>query len=322
MEELWNLYEIEKFLDQLDEKINTLRQLKEKGQLANPQELEILEIKAQKIKEELFSNLHPYHRVQLSRHPNRPVFEDLINNVFEDFYELFGDRMGYNDFSISGGLAKLDNYPVFVLGHSKGKNTQDRIKKNYGMPNPEGFYKAIRIMEVANNFRTPLITIVDTPGAYPGDVAEQRGQFIAIARSISKLFDLDIPVISLILSEGGSGGALALNVANFVLMLENAWYSVISPEGAASILYRDSSKAPLASKQLKITSYDLLALNIIDEIIKEPLQGAHKDLNYTFQNIKNYLILYLEKSLKLENPKEHRYQKYRNIGVFDNLVKI
>ncbi|MGB9637964.1 MAG: acetyl-CoA carboxylase carboxyltransferase subunit alpha [bacterium] len=322
MEELWNLYEIEKFLDQLDEKINTLRQLKEKGQLANPQELEILEIKAQKIKEELFSNLHPYHRVQLSRHPNRPVFEDLINNVFEDFYELFGDRMGYNDFSISGGLAKLDNYPVFVLGHSKGKNTQDRIKKNYGMPNPEGFYKAIRIMEVANNFRTPLITIVDTPGAYPGDVAEQRGQFIAIARSISKLFDLDIPVISLILSEGGSGGALALNVANFVLMLENAWYSVISPEGAASILYRDSSKAPLASKQLKITSYDLLALNIIDEIIKEPLQGAHKDLNYTFQNIKNYLILYLKKSLKLENPKEHRYQKYRNIGVFDNLVKI
>ncbi|MCX7870710.1 MAG: acetyl-CoA carboxylase carboxyltransferase subunit alpha [bacterium] len=322
MEELWDLYEIEKFLDELDKKILTLRELKQKGQLVNPQELEILELKAQKIKEELFNNLHPYHRVQLSRHPKRPVFEDLINNVFEDFYELFGDRMGYNDFSIVGGLAKLNEYPVFILGHSKGKNTQDRIKRNYGMPNPEGFYKAIRVMEVANNFRTPLITVVDTPGAYPGDVAEQRGQFIAIARAISKLFDLDIPVISLILSEGGSGGALALNVANFVVMLENAWYSVISPEGAASILYRDSSKAPLAAKQLKITSYDLLSLNIIDEIIKEPLQGAHKDLNYTFDNIKHTLIYYLKKALKLDNPKEHRFEKYRNIGIFDNLIKI
>jgi len=322
MDEIWNLYEIEKFLDQLDQKILTLRELKEKGQLANPEELNILEIKAQKIKEELYSNLHPYHRVQLSRHPNRPVFDDIVNNVFEDFYELFGDRMGYNDFSISGGLARLENYPVFLLGHSKGKNTQERIKRNYGMPTPEGFYKAIRIMEVANNFRTPLITIVDTPGAYPGDLAEQRGQFIAIARAISKLFDLEIPVISLILSEGGSGGALALNVANFVLMLENAWYSVISPEGAASILYRDSLKAPLAAKNLKITSYDLLSLNIVDEIIKEPIQGAHKDLKYTLNNIKNTLFLYLKKSLNLTNPKEHRFQKYRNIGIFDNLIKV
>lgn len=317
MEDLLNIFEIEKLIDHLEEKINFLRKLKEEGKLSNPKELEILELKFRKIVEEINSKIHPFNRVQIARHPKRPVFQDLIDNVFSDFSELKGDRYLSDDLAITGGLAKLENYPVFVIGHNKGKSTNEKIKRNYGMPNPEGFYKAIRIMEVANCFRTPLITIIDTPGAYPGDSAEQRGQYIAIARSISKMFELDIPVISLVLSEGGSGGALALGVANFVLIMENAYYSVISPEGAASILYKDSSKAPLAANNLKLTSYDLLELGVADEVIKEPFMGIHRNLKESFEIIKRKLIEYIQKCLKISDLKYHRFKRFRKIGFFD-----
>lgn len=319
MQEILNIFEIEKLIDQLEEKISFLRNLKDQGKLVNPQELEILELKFEKIVKELESKIHPFNRIQIARHPKRPVFQDLLENVFADFIELRGERYLGDDLSITGGLAKLEKYPVFVIGHNKGKTTNEKIRRNYGMPNPEGFYKAIRIMEIANNFRTPLITVVDTPGAYPGDTAEQNGQYIAIAKSISKMFELDIPVVCLVFSEGGSGGALAIAVGNYVLMMENAYYSVISPEGAASILYKDSSRAPEAAAKLRLTSYDLLEFKIIDEIIPEPFMGIHRNLKQSFELIKSKLIEYLEKSLKLPNPKHHRLQRFRKIGFFDTV---
>lgn len=325
MEDLLNIFEIEKLLDKLEEKINFLKNLKEQGKLSNPQELDILEYRTNQIIQELKAKVHPFNRVQIARHPKRPVLQDLIENVFSDFIELKGDRCLGDDLAITGGVAKIERYPVFVIGHNKGKTTNEKIKRNYGMPNPEGFYKAIRLMDVANNFRTPLITVVDTPGAYPGDTAEQKGQYIAIAKSIHKMFELDIPVICLVLSEGGSGGALALAVANYVLMMENAYYSVISPEGAASILYRDSSKAALASKNLKLTSYDLLKLGVIDEIIFEPFMGMHRNLRQSYQDIKNKIIEYLIRGVEeLKNPKKHRFERFRKIGIFkslDNVMK-
>ncbi|MCX7972783.1 MAG: acetyl-CoA carboxylase carboxyltransferase subunit alpha [bacterium] len=320
MEDILNIFEIEKLLDILEQRINLLRDLKKNGKLSNPQELELLEIKTQKIIEELKQKIHPFNRVQIARHPKRPVLQDILENVFSEFVELKGDRYVGDDSSITAGLAKLEDYPVFVIGHNKGRSTNEKIKRNYGMPNPEGFYKAIRIMEVANNFRTPLITIVDTPGAYPGDKAEQNGQYIAISRSISKMFDLDIPVICLVLSEGGSGGALAIAVANYVIMMENAYYSVISPEGAASILYRDSSKAPLAAKNLKLTSYDLLELGIIDDIIYEPLLGMHRNLTKAYKDIRTKLIEYLEKAIQINDLKQHRFNRFKKIGIFEHIV--
>ncbi|MFN4220425.1 MAG: acetyl-CoA carboxylase carboxyltransferase subunit alpha [bacterium] len=322
MEDLLNIFEIEKLINQLEEKINFLRKLKDEGKLSNPKELEILELKFKKIVEEINSKIHPFNRVQIARHPKRPVFQDLVDNIFSDFVELKGDRYLADDLAITAGLAKLENYPVFVIGHNKGKSTNEKIKRNYGMPNPEGFYKALRVMEVANNFRTPLITVIDTPGAYPGDTAEQRGQYIAIAKSISKMFELDIPVISLVLSEGGSGGALAIAVANFVLIMENAYYSVISPEGAASILYKDSSKAYLAASNLKLTAYDLLELGVADEVIEEPFMGMHRNLNESYKAIKEKLIEYLKKSLEISDLKYHRYQRFRKMGFFDILADL
>lgn len=319
MEELINIFEIEKLLDKLEEKINFLRKLRDSNKISNPQELDILEYKTNQIVEELKSKIHPFNRVQIARHPKRPTLQDIIENVFSEFTELKGDRYVGDDSSLLTGLAKIENYPVFLIGNNKGKTINEKIKRNYGMSNPEGFYKAIRIMEVANSFRTPIITIVDTPGAYPGDTAEQNGQYIAISRSISKMFEVEVPIVCLILSEGGSGGALAIAVANYVLMMENAYYSVISPEGAASILYRDSSKAPIAAKNLKFTSYDLFNLGIIDEIIFEPFMGIHRDLVKSFQNIKNKLIEYIQKASKINNPKEHRFQRYRKIGFFETV---
>jgi len=317
MENILNIFEIEKLLDKLEAKIKLLQDLKQQGKLSNPEELEILEIKTKNLIKELEEKLHPINRVQIARHPKRPTLHNLLENVFFDFIELKGDRYLGDDLSITCGLAKLDSYPVFVIGHNKGKSSTDRVKRNYGMSNPEGFYKAIRIMKVANNFRTPIITVVDTPGAYPADTAEQRGQYIAIAKSISTMFDLDVPVITLVLSEGGSGGALAIAIANYVLMMENAYYSVISPEGAASILYRDSNKAYIAAKNLKLTSYDLLELKVIDEIIKEPFMGMHRDIDYSFKVIKEKLIHYLEKASQLDDPKFHRFQRFRKIGIFE-----
>ncbi len=316
MEDILNIFEIEKLIDQLDQKVNFLRKLRSEGKILNPDELDILEKKVEKIIQDLESKFHPFNRVQIARHPKRPVLQDIIENVFSDFVELKGERYLGDDPAITTGLAKLANYPVFIIGHNKGKTTNEKIKRNYGMPNPEGFYKAIRIMDIANNFRTPLITIVDTPGAYPGDTAEQNGQYIAIGKAISKMFELQIPVITLVLSEGGSGGALAIGIGNYILMMENAYYSVISPEGAASILYKDSSKAPLAAKNLKLTSYDLLKLNVIDKIIKEPFLGMHRNLIKSFDDIKSNLIYYLELSLKIQDPQHHRFQKFRKIGFF------
>ncbi|MEN3015282.1 MAG: acetyl-CoA carboxylase carboxyltransferase subunit alpha [bacterium] len=315
MQDILNTLEIEKLIDQLEQRIKILQELHQ-NQKVSYQELQVLKLKTQNIIQEIKSKIHPFNRVQIARHPKRPTLQDLIENIFTDFQELKGDRYVGDDKSITGGLAKIENYPVFILGHNKGRNTNEKIARNYGMTNPEGFYKAIRIMDIANTFRTPLITIVDTPGAYPGDTAEQNGQYISIAKSISKMFELDIPVVCLILSEGGSGGALAIAVANYILMMENAYYSVISPEGAASILYRDSSKAPLAAKNLKLTSYDLLELGVIDEIIPEPFLGMHRDLQFSYTTIKNKLLEYITLSRKLENPKQHRYQKFRKIGIF------
>jgi len=322
MSNILNIFEIEKLIDKLESKIKLLRELKSQGKLSNIEDLNILELKTKSIIKELEEKLHPINRVQIARHPKRPTFHNLLENVFSDFVELKGDRYLSDDLSITAGFAKLDSYPVFVIGHNKGKNTNDRIKRNYAMPNPEGFYKAIRIMKVANNFRTPIITVVDTPGAYPGDTAEQRGQYIAIAKSIANMFDLDVPVITLVLSEGGSGGALAIAVANYILMMENAYYSVISPEGAASILYRDSNKAYLAAKNLKLTSYDLLELNVIDEIIKEPFMGMHRDLDYSFKTIKEKLCFYIDKASKIEDIKAHRFDRFRRIGLFQNVENL
>lgn len=256
-----------------------------------------------------------WKKVQLARQLERPKALDYINNLFDEFIELHGDRNFSDDKSIIGGIATLDGKPVTVIGEQKGKNAKENLERNFGMPNPEGYRKALRLMKQAEKFNRPIITFIDTPGAYPGLGAEERGQGEAIARNIMEMSQLEVPIICIVIGEGSSGGALAIGVGDKVVMLENSIYSILSPEGFASILYKDSSKAKEATEDMKATAEDLKKFGIIDDIIKEPKDGVQNDFDKVIKEIKKYLIKNIDELEKIPKKKlvEQRYQKFRNM---------
>jgi len=278
-----------------------------------------LEKKLKKLKKETFSNLTPMQRVRLARHPRRPYTLDYVSLVFTDFLEMHGDRLFSDDRAIVGGWCKIEGDPVMVIGHQKGRDTKQNLYRNFGMPHPEGYRKALRLMKIAEKFGRPVITLIDTPGAYPGIGAEERGQSEAIARNLKEMALLKVPFIAVIIGEGGSGGALAMALGDRVLMLENSIYSVISPEGCASILYKDASKKELAANALKITSTDLFELKLIDEIVPEPEGGAHNDYEGMAAILKERLIKHLNDLIGID-PQEliaNKLEKYSRMGEFD-----
>jgi len=279
-------------------------------------EREKLEKKLDKLKAELFTNLTDWQRAQLARHPKRPYTLDYLERICERFDELHGDRRFGDDAAIVGGMGWIEGNPVMVIGQQKGRDTKQKILRNFGMPKPEGYRKALRLMKTAEKFQRPILCLIDTPGAYPGVDAEERGQAEAIARNLLEMAKLEVPVVAVVIGEGGSGGALALGVADRVLMMENAIYSVISPEGCASILWKDSTQAPKAAEALKLTAPHLLELGVIDGIVKEPLGGAHSDFDAAAAALKEAIIeAFSELSeLSAEQLVEERYQKFARMG--------
>ncbi|NOX96727.1 MAG: acetyl-CoA carboxylase carboxyl transferase subunit alpha [Nitrospirae bacterium] len=310
--------EFEKPIVELERKIEELEKFTDSEEMNLAGEIGELRKKAEKLKKEIFSNLTPWQRIKLVRHPHRPYTLDYINLTMDDFQELHGDRSFSDDKAIVGGMAKLDGRPIVVVGHQKGRDTKENLKRNFGMPHPEGYRKSLRIMELGEKFGLPIITFIDTPGAYPGIGAEERGQAGAIAENLREMSHLKVPLVSLVIGEGGSGGALGLGVGDRILMLENAVYSVISPEGCAAILWKERSKAPEAAKALNLTAQNLLGLEIIDEVIPEPLGGAHRNYEESASNIKKSLKRNLEELTKLSGRElvERRYNKYRKMGKF------
>jgi len=306
----------EKPINDLRQKITELKALSEEKGIDFSEEIARLEDKCKQMEEELYSELSPAQKMHVARHHGRPTSLEFIESIFDDFIELHGDRLYADDLAIVGGIAKLGDIPVTVIGHQRGKDTRDNIARFFGSPHPEGFRKALRFMTQANKFNRPIITFIDTKGAYPGNTAEERGQSEAIARNLREMAGFGVPIICVVIGEGGSGGALALGVGNRVLMLENAIYSVISPNGAASILWKDASKAAEAAEAMKITAKDLLEFGVIEEIIPEPRGGAHRDLAVQAGYIKNSLEKHLKelRVLNAEQLVEDRYNKFRNIG--------
>jgi acetyl-CoA carboxylase carboxyl transferase subunit alpha len=311
--------DIEEELRDLQSKLNNLKsEISDDSNTALLPIIKQLEDNASTLKVELYRKITPAERIQLARHPNRPTTLDYINYLITDFVQLHGDRRFSDDHAMVGGIGMFEGIPVTVIGTQKGKDTKDNIKRHFGMPHPEGYRKALRLMEQAEKFGRPIINFIDTAGAYPGLGAEERGQGEAIAYNLYKMSTLKTPVISIITGEGGSGGALALAVADKVFMLSNSIYSVISPEGCASILWKDSSKAVDAAQALKIDANNLLQMEIIDGIIEEPEGGAHQDYAGMAENIKNKLRSALEElsQYEIDYLLEARYAKFRKIGVF------
>jgi acetyl-CoA carboxylase carboxyl transferase subunit alpha len=310
--------DFERPLIELEKKIEELKALSTTGTADFTSEIVKLEKKAKKLQTEIFSDLTRWQVVQLSRHSARPYFLDYIQYLFTDFFELCGDRHFGEDPSIVGGFARLDGKPVMVMGHQKGRSTKENMARNFGMPRPEGYRKARRLMELAERFEKPILTFVDTPGAYPGIGAEERGQAEAIAINLEVMSRLRVPIISAVIGEGGSGGALAIGVGNRVLMMQNSVYSVISPEGCASILFRDSTQAGRAADALKLTAKDLLGHKVIDEVVPEPAGGAHRDPAKAAESLGKVLRKHLSELAEL-TPDElvkDRYEKFRALGVF------
>jgi len=303
----------------LEEELEKLRkQANESKDESLLKRIKELERDLEKLKRDIFSNLTRWQKVQLARHPDRPYPMDIIPRICEDFIELHGDRLYGDDKSIVAGIGKIEGYGTIIVGIQKGRETEEKIKRNFGMPHPEGYRKAIRMFSLADKLGLPVLTLVDTPGAYPGVGAEERGQFSAIAYSIKKMLEIGVPTISIITGEGGSGGALAIAAADRVYMLEYAIYSVISPEGAASILFRDASKNKESAEYLKLTASDLLKFKIIDGIIKEPLGGAHRDYDETARRIK---LVFLKAFRELRRKDRatllrERFKKYRRMGAW------
>ncbi|MBW1972842.1 MAG: acetyl-CoA carboxylase carboxyltransferase subunit alpha [Deltaproteobacteria bacterium] len=310
--------EFEKPLKELEARYEELKALSMDGREDFSSEIEKLEKKINKLKQEIFTNLTPWQKTLLARHIDRPHTLDFINMIFKNFVELHGDRNFRDDPAIIGGFASLDGKTVMVIGHQKGKDPKDMNAHNFGMSHPEGYRKALRLMSLAERFKKPIITMIDTPGAFPGVGAEERGQAEAIAKNLRVMSILKVPIIVIIIGEGGSGGALALGVGDRILMLENAIYSVISPEGCAAILWKDGSKGKLAAEALKLTASDLFELNIIDQIVKEPLGGAHRDPETTANNLKESILSHLNEITQLPTQLliEKRYEKFRKMGVF------
>lgn len=311
----------EKPIADLESRIDDLKRLAA-SQLTNMDgEIADLEQKAHALRTEMFSRLTPYECTQIARHPRRPNTMELIESMMSGFIELHGDRNFLDDKSVIGGLARIDDIPVVVIGHQKGRGTKDNIYRNFGMPRPEGYRKALRLMNLAERFGLPIVTFVDTPGAYPGIDAEERGQSEAIAKNILVMTRLRVPIVTVVVGEGGSGGALAIAVANRVYMLEHSVYSVISPEGCASILMKDAAQAPKAADMLKITAKNALKMGIVDEIIPEPEGGAHRDLSLVSSRIKSIVVKAVRELQKKSGDalKEERFQKYIKMGSVSEL---
>jgi len=315
--------DFEKPIEELELKIEELRRISDGKDINISGEIRKLEKKAKDIRTEIFSKLTPWQKTLLARHPDRPYTLDYINIMTEDFIELHGDRKFSDDKAIVGGIAKIENNPVVIIGHQKGRGTKERIKRNFGQPHPEGYRKAFRLMELAEKFKRPVITLIDTPGAYPGIGAEERGQAEAIAANLMLMSRLRVPIISVVIGEGGSGGALALSVSDRLYMLEHSVYSVISPEGCAAILWKKNGDLNTydfakASDALKLTAQDLLQYRIIDDIIPEPLGGAHRDLEQTAKNISEKILEALDELVTKTPGKliEERYKRLKKIGSF------
>ncbi|MCL2335485.1 MAG: acetyl-CoA carboxylase carboxyltransferase subunit alpha [Endomicrobia bacterium] len=314
-----NTLDFEQPIAEIDKKIENLKVSSEQGHVDFSEQIADLEKKKDELRQKIYGALTPWQRIQIARHPQRPYSADYMKLIFEDFTEFRGDRAFGDDQALLCGIAFIDDKPVAVIGHQKGRTLQENMDRNFGMAHPEGYRKAMRIMKLAEKFNRPVITFIDTSGAYPGIAAEERGQAEAIARNLRDMSDLKVPVISVVIGEGGSGGALGIGVSNKVLMLENAYYSVISPEGCAAILFRDGSKAKEAAEAMKITAKDLLNLKVIDEVIKEPLGGAHFDPAKTAMNIKAALNKYLKfyETFSAKEISQDRYDKFRAMGIFE-----
>jgi acetyl-CoA carboxylase carboxyl transferase subunit alpha len=311
-----NFLEFEQPIAELQAKISELRYVTDDSDINISQEIQTLEGKVENLTSSIFSKLTPWQISQLSRHPNRPYALDYIERMFTDFEFLHGDRAYSDDHPMIGGIGRLDGKPVMVIGQQKGRDTREKIKRNFGMPRPEGYRKAKRLMEMAEKFKMPLLTLVDTPGAYPGIGAEERGQSEAIARNLYILADLKTPIICTIIGEGGSGGALAICVGDRINMLQYSTYSVISPEGCASILWKSAEKASQAAEALGITADRLFQLKLVDDVIPEPLGGAHRDFDTMADRLKHRLIENIDalESVSIDKLLDQRYQKLMDFG--------
>ncbi len=311
-----NFLDFEQPIAELAAKIDGLKSLGGANNLNLSEEVRRLEQKSQALTEELFANLTPWQVAQMARHPQRPYTLDYINHIFTDFDELHGDRVFGDDAAIVGGPARLQGEPVMVIGHQKGRDIKEKVRRNFGMPNPEGYRKALRLMEMAERFRLPVFTFIDTPGAYPGIEAEERGQSEAIARNLAVMSRLNTPVIATVIGEGGSGGALAIGVCDSLLMLQYSTYSVISPEGCASILWKTSDKAADAADAMGLTAQRLQELGFVDDIIPEPLGGAHRDVSLMADNLRKGLVKQLRKlrSLDTETLRARRFDRLMSYG--------
>ena len=311
--------DFEKPIVELEKKIEELKSFTTREDIDLSGEIKKLEERLEKVKLEIYSNLTPWQRVQIARHPKRLYTLDYIDLMMTDFIELHGDRLYGDDKALITGLAKIDGKKIAIMGHQKGRDTKENLMRNFGSAHPEGYRKAMRVMELAEKFNLPIIAFVDTPGAYPGIGAEERGQAEAIARNLFKMCMIKTPIIVFVIGEGGSGGALGIGIADKTYVLEYAYYSVISPEGCAAILWKERSKAPDAAECLKLTGKDLKGFGIIDDVVKEPLGGAHRDPQKMVKNIKDVILRDLEELKKVDKKKliEKRYEHLRSIGVFE-----
>jgi acetyl-CoA carboxylase carboxyl transferase subunit alpha len=316
-----NEMDFEKPVLELRTKIADLKEYNEKSDVDLSKEIEKLEHRLRKLEDDIYSNMSAWDKFQVARHPERPTTLDYIQLLFEDFFELHGDRYFGDDPAIVGGVATYHGMPVTVIGHQRGKDTKDNLHRNFGMPHPEGFRKSLRLMKQANKFGRPIICFIDTKGAYPGRAAEERGQSEAIARNLYEMSDFEVPIISIVIGEGGSGGALALGLGNQIFMLENAVFSVISPEGAAAILWKDAGMAKKAAESMRITANDLFDLEITDGIIPEVLGGAHQNVQEQARLIDETLAKSIRTltSFTKEQLIEQRYTKFKKIGSFEQI---
>jgi len=315
-----NFLEFEKPIEELSAKIEELERVSQTQNLDLSEQINKLEDRRQKVTRDIFSSLDPWQITQIARHPMRPYTLDYVGFVIAGFQELHGDRMFADDRSIIAGIGKIDQRNVALIGHQKGRNTREKLRRNFGMPKPEGYRKAQRVMKLAEKFGLPIVTLIDTPGAYPGVDAEERGQSEAIARSLSVMIALRVPVITAVIGEGGSGGALAIGVCDRLIMMEYSTYSVISPEGCASILWKSTDKAPEAAAAMKITSADLKKLGLVDEIVPEPLGGAHRDPEQAAAHLNASLVRHLEEVSSWTIPEllGKRYERLQSFGQFQN----
>jgi acetyl-CoA carboxylase carboxyl transferase subunit alpha len=313
-----NFLDFEQPIAELEAKIDELKFVTDDAEISLAEEISRLRAKSRSLTTSIFANLSPWQITQLARHPQRPYTLDYIGMLCTEFNELHGDRMYADDAAIVGGIARLDGKPVMIIGQQKGRDTKERVRRNYGMPKPEGYRKAQRLMQMAERFRIPIITFIDTPGAYPGVGSEERGQSEAIARSLFIMAELKVPIISAVIGEGGSGGALAIGVCDHLIMLQFSVYSVISPEGCASILWKSADKKELAAEAMGMTADRLQKLDLVDEVLKEPLGGAHRDPQFTAEILKAAILCKLAEleAKPIEEVVARRYERLRGYGVY------